>query len=119
MMRRGTDGFTLIEALIAMAILAITAVSFLRATEANIARITALETRAAATWVAQNRLAEMSLGLAAPKGPVAMLGRDYGVSVTTTATADPALSRVDIAVDLVAGGAGTRLTGFVWVGGGV
>ena len=47
--RAPTHGFSLIEALVALAILAITAVSFLRATEANISRVTALETRTAAS----------------------------------------------------------------------
>ena len=111
-------GFTLIEALIALAILAITAVSFLRANEANIARVTALETRTAASWVAQNRLAELTLGLTVPEGPVPMLGRDYAVAVSTTPTADPTLMRVDIAVSPTDNGTGTQLTGFVWTRGG-
>lgn len=135
---RGAEaGFSLIEALIALAVLAITAVSFLRATEANVARVSALETRAAAGWVAQNRLAELSLGLmgiAGPGiggpdigGPVRQLGQDFAVTLTTTATADPGLLQVDIAVDLVTSpgltagasrqaanpGGGARLTGFV------
>ena len=135
---RGAEaGFSLIEALIALAVLAITAVSFLRATEANVARVSALETRAAAGWVAQNRLAELSLGLmgiagpgiAGPDigGPVRQLGQDFALTLTTTATADPGLLQVDIAVDLVTGpgltagaanpdanpGGGARLTGFV------
>lgn len=113
------QGFTLIEALIAMAILAITAVSFLRATEANIARITALETRASAAWIAQNRLAELDLRIVTTEGPVTMLGRDYTVAVTTTPTADPGLARVDIAVSGPNGSAGNQLTGFVWNEGGI
>jgi general secretion pathway protein I len=117
MTRAPTHGFTLIEALVALAILAITAVSMLQATEANVARVSALETRAAAGWVAQNRLAEMTLGLPPQADPMPMLGRDYTVQVSTTATTDPALTRVDIAVDPTAGGTGSRLTGFVWSGG--
>ena len=115
--RAPTHGFSLIEALVALAILAITAVSFLRATEANISRVTALETRTAAALVAQNRLAELRLGMAVANAPTEMLGRTYAVAVTTTPTADPTLDRVDIAVTLPDGGTGTTLTGFVWTGG--
>ena len=113
-MTRQTDaGFTLIESLIALAVLAITAVSFLRATEANVARVSALETRAAAGWVAQNRLAELTLGMTPAPGPVAMLGQDFTVTVAAVPTADPGLTQLDIAVTLAGGGAGARLTGFV------
>ena len=118
MARAPTNGFSLIEALIALAILAITAVSFLRATEANISRVTALETRTAASWVAQNRLAELTLGMAIPDTPVPMLGRNYTVAVTTTPTADPTLDRIDIVVTAPDDGTGNTLTGFVWTGGG-
>lgn len=111
--RRADAGFTLIEALIALAVLAITAVSFLRATEANVARVTTLEARTAATWVAQNRLAELTLGLDAADGPVKMMGQDFDVSVTTTATNDPTLLQVDIAATPSVGGTGAQLTGFV------
>ena len=113
-MTRQTDaGFTLIESLIALAVLAITAVSFLRATEANVARVSALETRAAAGWVAQNRLAELTLGMTPAPGPVAMLGQDFTVTVATVPTADPGLAQLDIAVTRTGGGAGAQLTGFV------
>ncbi|MEO8241426.1 MAG: type II secretion system minor pseudopilin GspI [bacterium] len=114
MTRQPTHGFTLIEALIALAILAITAVSFLRATEANVARVTALETRAAASWAAQNRLAELTLGTPVPSEPVELLGRSYKVDVATTPTADPQLNRIDISATLTDQTASTQLTGFVW-----
>ncbi len=111
--RPSSAGFTLIEALIALAILAITAVSFLRATEANVARVSALETRSSALWVAQNRLAELTLGLPVPDGPVPMLGQDFAVLVTPSATADPGLVQQNITVTLAGGGTGASLTGFV------
>ena len=112
--RPRTDaGFTLIEALIALAVLAITAVSFLRATEANVARVSTLEARTAATWVAQNRLAELTLGLQVADGPVRMLGQDFAVAVAATPTSDPGLVQVDVTVTLADGGTGAQLTGFV------
>ena len=111
--RRADAGFTLIEALIALAVLAITAVSFLRATEANVARVSTLEARTAASWVAQNRLAELTLGLQAPDGPVKMMGQDFAVTVTTTATNDPTLVQVEITATPSVGGTGAALIGFV------
>ena len=57
-------GFTLIEALVAMVVLALGAVSLLAATEGHTARITAITDRTTARWVAENRLTELRLGLA-------------------------------------------------------
>lgn len=109
------SGFTLIEALIALALLAITAVSFLQATEANIQRVSALESRTAAAWVAQNRLAEMTLGQQPPEGSVPMLGRDFAVTVAATPSVDTGLVQLDIQVTEVGGDARARLTGFLAV----
>ena len=62
-MTLGNDaGFTLIESLVALAILAVSAVSLLMATEAYVARIDGLESRALAQLAAENRLAEIELG---------------------------------------------------------
>jgi general secretion pathway protein I len=113
MTRNAQSGFTLIEALIAMALLAITAVSFLRATEANIRRVSALESRAAAAWVAQNRLAELTLGRQPKEGPERLLGRDYRVEVVATPSVDTGLIQLDILAREVGSDASARLTGFV------
>ncbi len=111
---RQTDaGFTLIEALIALAILSITAVSFLRSTESNIARVTALEARSAATRAAQNRLAERALGLPAPEGPVHMLGWDFAVAVQEVPEPDPALVQVKVTASTPDGSARVTVSGLV------
>ena len=62
-MRSGEAGFTLIESLVALAILAVSAISLLLATEAHVARIDGLESRALAQFAAENRLAEIELGI--------------------------------------------------------
>ena len=95
-LRQTEAGFTLIEALIALAILSITAVSFLRSTEANIARVTALEARTAATWAAQNRLTERVMGLQVADGPVQMLGQTFTLAVQEGPAPDPALVQVKV-----------------------
>ena len=52
-------GFSLIEALVALAVLAIATVGLVRAVESHVDSTRALERRAAAMWVAENRLAEL------------------------------------------------------------
>ncbi len=89
-------GFTLIETLVALAILAMSAVSLLGATEAHIARIGALETRASAQWATENYLAEMTLGLNPSETPLPMNGISFTLEATRGATSDPDLERVDI-----------------------
>lgn len=116
-MRRG---FTLIEALVAMAILAIASAGLIRATEAHIDLIRGVQTRVIGQWVAENRLIELGLANVRPSGGterVAMLGRDWDVDVRVAASEDPDLATVTVAVR-PAGARSTAatLTGFVDVG---
>lgn len=95
MTRRPNAGFTLIETLVALVVLAVTSVALLTATEAHITRIGGLEARAAAGWVTQNYLAELSLGLT-PVSPPAMLGLTFTVAETRNPTKDPALTQITL-----------------------
>jgi general secretion pathway protein I len=107
-------GFTLIESLVALVILAVSAVSLLAAAEAHVARIGALEARALAQFAAENALAELELGLEPADGPIDMAGRAFRVEVEREPTADPELDRVDLAVTDVATATTYRgFTGFV------
>lgn len=90
-------GFTLVEALVGLAIVAVAAAGILRATEAHVDRIDGLERRAAAQLVAENRLAELALGGARP-GEVEMLGRRFNVTEARLPSSDPALTRIDVSV---------------------
>lgn len=117
MTRRPSDGFTLIETMVALVVLAVTSVALLTATEAHISRIGGLETRAAAAWVTQNYLAELSLGLT-PAAPPAMLGLGFIVTETRTPTKDPALTQVTLtATETGTATAFGHLTGFLDTGG--
>ena len=110
-------GFTLIETLVALAILAMSAVSLLGATEAHISRIGALETRASAQWITENYLAELTLGLTPAETPLPMNGITFTLDVARSATSDPDLERVEIvARDKSDGRDYSRLTGFVDIG---
>lgn len=119
-MKRAADaGFTLIETLVALAVLATSAVALLGATEAHIARIADLEARAAAQWAAENMLAELTLDGVPDMAPDPMLGIDFEMVIQTTPTSDPDLDRVDIlAADAVNDRVYARLTGFLDTGDG-
>ena len=117
MIRPCDAGFTLIESLVALVVLAVTSVALLMATEAHITRIGGLEMRAAAGWVTENHLALLSLGLAPAPTPPPMLGIAFQVTDQRSATADPAL----VMVTLTASESGRdqafgRLTGFLDLG---
>lgn len=114
-MSRAPDaGFTLIEALVAMAVLAVGAVSLLSATESHSARIGDVIDRTAARWVAEARLTELRLGLTPEPGPVESYGRAWRVEEARAVTDDPALARLTVSVS-PEGGAGplVTLTGYV------
>lgn len=107
-------GFTLIETLVALVILAMSAISLLGATEAHIGRIGALENRAAGQWVLENYLAELTLGQSPATTPEAMNGVSFTVEVNSTPTQDPDLEQVDlVARDTTNGRDYNHLIGFV------
>lgn len=95
----GEAGFTLIETLVALAVLAIASIGLIRASEAHLDSVRGLELRTAAQWVAENRLTELNLpGSSGRDGEVAMLGQRWQVSSTFAATSDPDLRIVHILV---------------------
>lgn len=106
-------GFTMIESLIALAVLALMAVALLGATEAHITQISGLEARSAAEWTAQNQLALMELGQPAAE-TVTTLGFDFLVEVEETPSTDPVIFKVGISVtDQRDGQVYRGITGFI------
>lgn len=95
----GEAGFSLIEALVALLVLAIASAGLVRAAEAHVDSIRSLERRAAAQLVAQNRMAELALpGALQGAATVEMLGERWAVRVAETPTDDPDLAKVSVAV---------------------
>lgn len=93
-------GFSLIEALVALAVLAIATVGLMRTVEAHIDSTRGVERRSAAMWVAENRLAELEARIPAAAGdaPVEMLGERWRIAVARLRTDDPEINRVRIQV---------------------
>jgi general secretion pathway protein I len=91
------DGFSLIEALVALAVLAIATVGLMRTVESHIDSTRAVERRTAAMWVAENRLAELEVG-SPSSDQVEMMGQRWRVAVERRATGDPEIRRVRINV---------------------
>ncbi|RYY47418.1 MAG: type II secretion system protein GspI [Sphingomonadales bacterium] len=91
------EGFSLIEALVALAVLAIASVGLMRAVESHIDSTRGLERRAAAMWVAENRLAELEAGIAGSER-VEMMGEAWTMATVRQRTDDPDIARVRIGV---------------------
>lgn len=92
-------GFSLIEALVALAVLAIASVGLIRAVESHVDSTRGLERRAAAMWVAENRLVELQLAdPAAAQKQVELLGEQWQVQVVRARTEDRAIDKVRVDV---------------------
>ena len=112
--------FTLVEVLVALAILAIALAATTRA--ASLATDGARETRSRllATWAAENRVAELRARRLFPPPATTTLSATQGglalaVDETVSETANPTIRRVDLAVSDAAqpGRVLARLTAFV------
>ncbi|MDO8349956.1 MAG: type II secretion system minor pseudopilin GspI [Gallionella sp.] len=96
-------GFTLLESLVALAILAIALTAVLRATGASTRHVDDLRQRLLADWVAQNRLA-----LHAGRGDWLPVGSQQGVEVQAglqffwdekiSSTPNPAFRRIEVSI---------------------
>ena len=116
-MRRAC-GFTLLETLVALAILAIALSAAFRAVGATTVSAASLRERTLAHWVAQNRLAELRASGRFPR-----MGRHEGEATQgrsrfswreeVVATPNPLYRRVDVSVFEVGGDSAlARLTGY-------
>lgn len=110
----GDAGFSLVEAMVALLVLAVASAGLVGATQAHIDTIRGLEARAAAQWVAENRLVELSLQrppVPTAEQAVEMLGRTWRVAVQAKPTDDPELLAVQVSVRDAAAAAPTVVMG--------
>ena len=116
---KGRAGFTLVEVLVALAIVSIALLAALRAAGQGTNAAGELRLRTLAGWVAENRLAEhrargdwLALGIA--RGTQRQGGIEFAWREEVIATPHPAFRRVDLFVSAPAEErALARLTGFV------
>lgn len=96
------SGFTLIEVMVALAILAVVAVAASRASSAYLSSVDILRTRTLAHFVAQNAAADLQIQeswlTANRTQTLNAQGRDWQVVMTVGDTISPALKQVTIAV---------------------
>lgn len=92
------NGFSLIETLVALTVLAVSSSIILSSAEAHTATVIALKERTHARWVAQNRLELLRGGKEDLPLVVAMGGQDWHVTQTETITNDPDIRRVEVSV---------------------
>jgi general secretion pathway protein I len=96
-------GFTLVEVLVALAIVAIALAAGFRSVAQSAESATALKARTLALWVAQNRLASAQLEVPGPAigerdGSEAQAGVSFVWHETVLGTPNPAFRRIEIAV---------------------
>lgn len=104
MLRRSTrGGFTLVEVLVALAIVAVALAAGYRSVAQSADSATALKARTMALWVAQNRLAAAQLEAPGPAigdrgGDEVQAGAAFSWHESVAGTPNPAFRRVEITV---------------------
>jgi len=112
-------GFTLMEVLVALAVLAITLAAISKSLNVHIQHSTYLRDKTIAHWIAMNKLTEMRLNSTFPaigknQGKSLMGDREWHWSLNVSPTIDPDLRQLEIAVSLKENNSPlTFLTGFV------
>lgn len=96
-------GFTLIEVLVALAVIAIALSGALKLATDNVTNAAALEEKVFAHWVAMNRVAELSmkpesLARGRRQGMEPMAGREWRWVAEVKPSADRAVWRIDVEV---------------------
>ena len=99
---KSQSGFTLIEVMVALAILAVVAVAASRASSAYLNSVDTLRTRTLAHFVAQNVAADLRIQQTVIKSAstqtILSQGREWQVVMTTSATLSPGLTAVNISI---------------------
>lgn len=96
-------GFTLIEVLVAMAIMAFASITLLGASSGQLADASRIETKTLASWIADNKAVEWQMSSLLPSNGkhderVTMAGREWQVESVIQPTPVAGVRRVDISV---------------------
>ncbi len=99
----GSQGFTLLEVMVALAVVAIGLGAVITEASRNISNASLLEEKTLAHWVATNKVVEMQVSSEWPragerKGDVEMAGRDWYWRTIVIDTMDERVKRIDVEV---------------------
>ncbi|MGH8173464.1 MAG: type II secretion system minor pseudopilin GspI [Rhodanobacteraceae bacterium] len=102
---RRTSGFTLLEVLIALAVVALAMLALTRTASLQVGDFDALRERTLAGWVAANVLTETRMAAPLPStgrsdGRVEFASREWRWTRDVKATPDPVIRRIDVQVFL-------------------
>ena len=100
---RRAAGFTLIEILVALAVLAIAVAAVVASVSGNINNAAYLRDRTLAHWVGMNKIAELQVAndwpsVGSQHGESLMAAQQWSWEVKVTATEDPDVRRLDVEV---------------------
>lgn len=100
---RQSTGFTLLEVMIALAILSVASAGLVTATGHYLRQSQLIEEKTVASWVADNWVNELRLSDRAPgegllKAQASMANREWDLEAQVTRTASPLLYRLEITV---------------------
>jgi general secretion pathway protein I len=100
---KSTQGFTLLEVLIALAIFAITAIALLSQSSQSVSQSVYLEEKAYALWIAENTITQLRLkpewpSLGKQQDSHNQFDREWAVTVDVSNTGETSLRRVDVRV---------------------
>ncbi len=102
---RSKKGFTLLEILVALAVLSIALMAALKSSGQAIRISTALKERTLAQWVMVNRVAELELDktwieLGTTRGKELMAGQTWYWVISTEKTPDPDIRKAEVSVGI-------------------
>jgi general secretion pathway protein I len=102
---RSKKGFTLLEILVALAVLSIGLMAALKSSGMAMRNTTALKERTLAQWVMVNRVAELDLSrgwieLGTTRGTAEMAGRTWYWVISAEKTPDPDIRLAEVSVGL-------------------
>ena len=119
MIRRSCSGFTLIEVMVALSIVALSLTAVTASISQMVAAAESMRNRTYASWIAQNRIAELRLADAPPEegstsGEVQYANTDWSWRAVVSETGVDDLFRIDVTVSLAGSDDSIRMvTGFV------
>lgn len=119
MTRRACSGFTLIEVMVALTIVALSLTAVTASISQMINAAESMRNRTYASWIAQNQITELRLAVVTPdvgasNGEVLYANTDWSWRAVVSETGVDDLYRIDVAVSLAGSDAVVRtVTGFV------